>query len=129
MERCVTDLDLTVALVVSDEDARTRNARSGEFVRVRRRAVSEQLLAAAEHDRDGKGGHHIDEVRSEQRMDEFGAALGDEIGPVYIPQALMSSMSCRTNDPCQLVSTSPLRDTTYFLISLKRFAMLPWAAS
>ena len=37
-------------------------------------------------------------------------------------------MSRRSTEPCQLVSTPPERETAYFLISLKSFAMPPWGA-
>jgi hypothetical protein len=47
-----------------------------------------RLLAAAENDRNGEGGHAINEVAGEQRMHEFGAALGDEIRAVLLPQTL-----------------------------------------
>src|SRR5688500_489737 len=80
-------LDRTVALVVSDHDARARHARSCQLVSVRRRPVGEQLLAAAEHDRDGEDGHRVNEVVGQERMDEVGAALGDKTGAVFVPQA------------------------------------------
>jgi len=82
------DLDLTVALVVSDHDPRARDARFFQLVSVRRRAVCKQLFAAAGHDWDGEYGHRVDEVVGQKRMDEFGAALGDKIGTVFVPQAL-----------------------------------------
>ena len=62
IERGAADLDLTVALVVSDHDARARNARSCQLVSVRCRAVGKQLFAAAEHNREGERGDRIDKV-------------------------------------------------------------------
>jgi hypothetical protein len=38
-------------------------------------------------------------------------------------------MSRTSTESCQLVSTAPERETTYFLISLNSFAMPPWGAS
>src|SRR5205823_1800701 len=78
--RGVADLDLAVALVVPDHDARARNARSRQLVRARRRAVGEQLLAAAEHDREREDAHRVDEVVGQERMDELGASQGEKIG-------------------------------------------------
>src|SRR5207253_9626130 len=88
IQRSVADRDLTVALVVSDHDARARNARSRQLVRARRRAVGEQLLAAAEHDREGEDGHRVDEVVGQERTDEFGATQDEKIGAIFVPQAL-----------------------------------------
>src|SRR5260370_42322279 len=88
IERFVADLDLTVALVMSDHDARARNARSCQLVRARRRPFGEQRLAAAEHDREGKNGHRVDEVVGQKRIDEFGAALGEKIRAVFVSQTL-----------------------------------------
>src|SRR6185503_3066369 len=62
IELGAADRDLTVARVMSDHDARARHARSRQRVRVRRRAVGKELLAAAEHHRDGEDGHRVDEV-------------------------------------------------------------------
>src|SRR5262245_9297464 len=45
IERGVADLDFSAALVVSDHDARARNARSCQLVSMRRRAVGKQLFA------------------------------------------------------------------------------------
>src|SRR6185436_16265846 len=75
LELGAADLDRTVALVVSDQDARARYARSCQRVSVRRRAVGKELFAAAQHDGDGEDGHRVDEVVGQERMDEFGAPL------------------------------------------------------
>ncbi len=55
---------------------------------MRRRAVGEQLLAAAEHDRHREDADRVDQVIGEQRVDELGAALGDEVRAVFLLQAL-----------------------------------------
>jgi hypothetical protein len=55
---------------------------------MRRRAVGEQFLAAAKHDRHREDAHSVDQVIGEQRVDEFGTALGDEIRAVFLLQAL-----------------------------------------
>jgi hypothetical protein len=46
---------------------------------MRRRAVGEQLFAAAKHDRHREEAHGVDQVIGEQRVDELGTALGDEV--------------------------------------------------
>ena len=62
--------------------------RGCQLERMRRRAVGEQLFAAAEHDRHREDGHRVDEVVGEERMDEFGTALGDEVRAVFLLQTL-----------------------------------------
>ncbi|HYI94038.1 MAG TPA: hypothetical protein VEX68_10880 [Bryobacteraceae bacterium] len=52
------------------------------------RAVGKQLFAAAKHDRHSEDAHSVDEVVGEQRVDEFGTALGGEIRAVFLSQAL-----------------------------------------
>src|SRR5712692_6041910 len=89
-ERAVDDLDLTVALVVADHDAGGRNARAGQLERMRRRAVREQLLAAAENDRQRKNAHRVDQIVGEQCMHEFGTALRDKVRAVLALQTLHS---------------------------------------
>src|SRR5206468_6692960 len=87
-DRAVDDLDLTAALVVADKDAGGRNPRAGQLERMRRRAVREQLLAAAENDRHRKNAHRVDQIVGEQCMHEFGTALRDEVRAVLLFQAL-----------------------------------------
>src|SRR4029453_6595053 len=48
------------------------------------------------------------------------------LGPSSFRRRFTSAMSRRSTEPCQLVSTPPERETAYFLISLKSFAMPPW---
>src|SRR5258706_13741559 len=55
---------------------------------MRRRAVREQLLAAAENDRHRKNAHRIDQVVGEQCMHELGTALREEVGAVLLLQTL-----------------------------------------
>src|SRR6266852_3047711 len=55
---------------------------------MRRRAVREQLLAAAENDRHRKNAHRVDQIVGEQCMHEFGTALRDEVRAVLLPQTL-----------------------------------------
>ena len=62
-------------------------------------------------------------------MYEFGTALCDEVRAVLLLQTLHVGNARRSTEPCQLVSTSPDRETAYFLISLKSFAMPPSGAS
>src|SRR4029434_6672354 len=47
-------------------------------------------------------------------------------GPSASRNRFTSAMSRSSTEPCQLVSTSPDRETTYFLMSLHSFAMPPW---
>src|SRR5215216_4795242 len=51
------------------------------------------------------------------------------LGPSSCFRRFTSAMSRRSTEPCQVVSTSPERETTYFLISLKSFGMPPLGAS
>src|SRR5262245_60597787 len=88
IERRVANLDLALALVVADDQAVWRDAGTGQLERMRRRAVGEQLFAAAKHDRNREDAHSVDEVVGEQRVDEFGTALGDEVRAILLPQAL-----------------------------------------
>ena len=53
-----------------------------------RRAIGEQLFAAAKHDRHREDAHSVDQVIGEQRVHEFGAALGDEVWAVFLLQPL-----------------------------------------
>src|ERR1700716_366395 len=75
IERSVAKLDLTLSLVMADDQAIWRDAGPGRLERVRRRAVGEQLFAAAKHDRQREDAHSVDQVIGEQRVDEFGTAL------------------------------------------------------
>jgi hypothetical protein len=54
----------------------------------RRGAVGKRLFAAAERHRDGEDSHGVDKVVGQERMDEFGATLGDKIAAAFVPQAL-----------------------------------------
>src|SRR5439155_10439270 len=51
IERSVDNLDLTLSLVMADDQAVWRDAGPSQLERMRRRAVGEQLFAAAKHDR------------------------------------------------------------------------------
>src|SRR5439155_10291264 len=86
IERAVDDLDLTAALVVADKDAGGRNARAGQLERMRRRAVREELLAAAQHHRHCEDAHRVDQIVGEQCMHELGTALRDEVRTVLFLQ-------------------------------------------
>src|SRR5881296_2809798 len=88
IERGVANLDLTLSLVLADDQAIRRNAGPSQLERMWRRAVGEQLFAAAKHDRHREDAHSVDQVIGEQRVDEFGTALGDEIRAVFPLQAL-----------------------------------------
>src|SRR5882724_7908860 len=77
--RSVANLDLTLSLVMADDQAIWRDAGPGQLERMRRRAVGEQLFAAAKHDRHREDAHGVDQVIGEQRVDELGAALGDQV--------------------------------------------------
>src|SRR4029453_255343 len=50
-EQSVVDFDLPLSLVVANDHAFGRDAGPGQLERMRRRAVGEQLFAAAKHDR------------------------------------------------------------------------------
>src|SRR5262245_31214058 len=78
LERRVADSDPTLSLVVADDQARWRNAGPGQLERMRRRAVGEQLLATAQHERQREDADGVDQVVGEQGVDELGAALGEE---------------------------------------------------
>ena len=73
---------------MADDQAIWRDAGPGQLERMRRRAVGEQLLAAAKHDRHREDAHRVDQVIGEQRVDEFGTALGDKVRAVFLLQAL-----------------------------------------
>src|SRR6266550_1196749 len=88
IERSVANLDLTLSLVMADDQAIWRDAEPGQPERMRLRAIGEQLFAAAEHDRHREDAHRVDQVIGEQRVDEFGTALGDEVWAVFLLQAL-----------------------------------------
>jgi len=64
IERSVANLDLTLSLVMADDQAVWRDAGTGQLERMRRRAV-EQLFAAAKHDRHREDAHSVDEVVGE----------------------------------------------------------------
>src|SRR6266851_592737 len=51
------------------------------------------------------------------------------LGPSSSRRRFTSAMSRTSTEPCQLVSTPPERETTYFLISLKSFGMPRLGAS
>src|SRR6267378_7816707 len=51
IKRSVVNLDLTLSLVMADNQAIWRDAGLSQLERMRRRAVGEQLFAAAKHDR------------------------------------------------------------------------------
>src|SRR5687768_9191324 len=51
IERSVANLDLTLSLVMADDQAIWRDAGPSQLERMRRRAVGEELFAAAKHDR------------------------------------------------------------------------------
>src|SRR6267378_4675421 len=55
---------------------------------MRRRAVREQLLAAAENDRHRKNAHRVDQIVGEQCMHEFGTALRYEVRAILLLQTL-----------------------------------------
>src|SRR5439155_4505866 len=88
IERSVANLDLTLSLVMADDQAIWRDAGPSQLERMRRRAVGEQFFAAAKHDRHCEDAHCVDQVIGEQRVDEFGTALGDEVRAVFLLQAL-----------------------------------------
>src|SRR5438874_864406 len=88
IERSAANLDLTLSLVMADDQAIWRDAGPSQPERMRRRAVGEQLFAAAKHDRHCEDAHSVDQVIGEQRVDEFGTALGDEVRAVFLLQAL-----------------------------------------
>src|SRR5438105_10709626 len=84
IERSVANPDLTLSLVMADDQAIWRDAGPGQLERMRRRAVGEQLFAAAKHDRHCEDAHSVDQVIGEQRVDEFGTSLGDEVRAVFL---------------------------------------------
>ena len=129
IELGAADLDLTVALVVSDHDARARHARPGQRVSVRDRAVGEQLLPPPSTA--GTVKMVIASTRSLASSAWTSSVLPwvTRLGPSSSRRRLMSTMSRRSTEPCQLVSTPPERETAYFLITLNSFAMPPWRAS
>src|SRR5216117_996891 len=88
IERGVVDLNLTLSLVMADDQAIWRDAGPSQLERMRRRAVGEQLFAAAKHDRHCEDAHSVDQVIGEQRVDELGAALSDEVWAVFLLQTL-----------------------------------------
>jgi hypothetical protein len=69
----VANLDLTLSLVMADDQAIWRDAGPSQLERMRRRAVGEQLFAAAKHDRHREDAHSVDQVRS--RMARGRAAM------------------------------------------------------
>src|SRR3981081_2051946 len=87
IECSVGSLDSTLSLVMADDQAIRRYAGPGQLERMRRRAVGEQLFAAAKHDRNREDAHRIDQVIGEQRVDEFCTSLGDEVRAVSLLQA------------------------------------------
>src|SRR5204863_9920021 len=91
LERSVANLDLTLSLVMADDQAIWRDAGPGQLERMRRRAVGEQLFAAAKHDRHCEDAHSVDQVIGEQRVDEFGTALGDEVRAVFLLRRFTSA--------------------------------------
>src|SRR5438045_2619453 len=88
IEQSVADLDLTLSFVMADDQAIWRDAGPGQLERMRRRAVGEQLFAAAKYDRHREDAHGVDQVIREQRVDQLGTALGDEVRAVFLLQAL-----------------------------------------
>jgi hypothetical protein len=69
------------------------------------------IFAAAEHDRDVGDVHRGDEVVGQERVNEFGATLGEQIGAISSRRPYTSAMPQRGSEPCQLVSTPPHRET------------------
>jgi hypothetical protein len=70
----------------------------------------------------------INSRRAELLRDGARQAL-KPVGPSSCFRRFTSAMSCRSTEPAQLVSTSPERETAYFLMSLNSLAMPPWGAS
>src|SRR6266849_6949980 len=79
---------ISPSLVIADDQAIWRDAGPSQLERLRRPAVGEQLFAAAKHDRHREDAHSVDQVIGEQRVDEFGTALGDEVWAVFLLQTL-----------------------------------------
>ena len=91
---------------------------------MRRRAVREELFAAAKHDRQREDTHRVDQIIGEQRMDEFGAALSNEVRPVFLPQAFHVGESRRSTEPPTRIDLARAR-IAYFLMRLNSLAMSP----
>src|SRR5438874_1077466 len=68
-ERCVVNLDLTLSLVMADHEASWSHAGPGQLERMRGRAVGEEFLAAAKHDRNRENADRVDQIIGEQRVD------------------------------------------------------------
>src|SRR5947209_19857734 len=58
--RSVANLHLTLSLVMADDQTIWRDAGPTQLERMRRRAVGEQLFAAAKHDRHCEDAHGVD---------------------------------------------------------------------
>src|SRR5438445_8544800 len=84
IERSVANLDLTLSLVMADDQAICRDAGPSQLERMRRRAVGEQLFAAAKHDRHCEDAHSVEQVLCDHRVVEFGTALGDVVRVVIM---------------------------------------------
>src|SRR3981189_1744900 len=61
IEPRVANLDLTLSLVMADDQAIWRDSGPHQLERMRRRAVGEQLLAAAKHDRHREDADGVDQ--------------------------------------------------------------------
>jgi hypothetical protein len=95
---------------------------------VRRGAVREQPFAAAEHDREREDARSVNEVVASSACKSSVLPWVTRFGPSSSRKRFTSANSRSSTESCQLVSTSPERETTYFLMSLNSFAMPPWAA-
>src|SRR2546429_4322363 len=129
IERGAANLDLTLSLVTADDQAIWRDARPGQLERMRRRAVSEELLPPPSTT--GNVKMLIASTRSLASSAWTSSVLPwvTRFGPSSCFRRFTSAMSRRSTEPAQLVSTSLERETAYFLMSLNSLAMPPWGAS
>src|SRR5437667_6572988 len=126
IERSVANLDLTLSLVMADDQAIWRDAdlvslnecgaepSANSFLPPPRTTGTVKMLIAS--------------TRSLASSAWTSSVLPwvTRFGPSSCFRRFTSAMSRRSTEPAQLVSTSPERETAYFLMSLNSLVMRPW---
>src|SRR2546429_10021714 len=69
IERSAANLDLTLPLVMADDQAIWRDAGPNQLERKRRRALGEKLFDAAKHDLHSEDAHSVDQDNVAKRLD------------------------------------------------------------
>src|SRR5439155_5394213 len=130
IERSVANLDLTLSLVMADDQAIWRDAGPSQLERMRLAEPSANSFLPPPSTT-GTVKMLIASTRSlaSSAWTSSVPPWVTRFGPSSCFRRFTPAMSRRSTEPAQLVSTSPERETAYFLMSLNSLAMPPWGAS